>query len=99
VNRVRRTAAPVALWLAGTVLLLVGVFTHPHPAGAYVSPHPWADYVTGGVIFWSVAVFETSRRLLRSRKMSDAEVTLASLSAAVIATTGIGGMLGLLVFR
>lgn len=56
----------------------------PTEQRGYVSPHPWADYITSGAVVEAAGVFEIIRRPLRARGLGAAKLTMLAVGLAVV---------------
>lgn len=86
-----RRLAPAVLLVVGASLLTAGLLVRLHVQGGYVSPRPWAGYITGGAIFVAAGMFESTRRILRQRDMPTTTIVLVAvwLSGVVAMVVGV----------
>jgi hypothetical protein len=87
-----RRIAPALLLVVGAGLLVGGVVARPHVQGTYVSPHPWADYITGGAIAAAAGLFESARRVLRERDVSTTTIVVVAFGVAVVVALVVGAV-------
>jgi hypothetical protein len=92
VGNVARRIAPAALLVVGAGLLVGGLLARPHVQGAYVSPHPWADYITGGAIAVAAGIFESARRVLRERGFPTTTIVVVAVWLGVVVAMVVGAV-------
>lgn len=87
-----RRYAPILLLVVGAGLLTAGLMVRPHVDAGYISPHPWADYVTGGAIIVAAGMFEAARRVLRQRDMPTTTIVVVAVWLAGVVAMVVGAV-------
>jgi hypothetical protein len=90
--RVGQRLAPLVLLVVGSGMFVTGLLLRPRTQGIYVSPHPWADYVTAGAIVVAAGLFESMRRVLRQRGAASGTMVVVGIWVAVGVAMVIGAV-------